>query len=412
MIKRIKNIYTNKKYAYIKENFFSLAFLQLFSMLMPLIVLPYIINVFGYELYGVIILAITFISYFQSITDYSFKITATRDITLNKQSNFRLSVIYSKVMIIKTFFLFISILLIIIAVSYYPVFYEFKYVFYLTILSLLGNYLFPDWFFQGIEKMKYITIINVIVRLFFTVLIFVFIKEKGDYLLYPILQGMGLITAGIVGQLTLYKRCEIRFYRIRRRHLVKSVKSNFPVFINQVFPMFYNNTTSLILGVFESNFLLGVFNAVKKMIELIVTMIGVFSRVFFPVLNVKKNMFKMYRNLILVFVAVSILSAFLLRNFIFNFLEIDIEYKTELLSILLLGVFGYALYDIYGLNYFIVKKKDKLVMKNTIFSSIIGLILSFPLVSYFGIFGAAINLSLSRCLMGGILLIKYNKDRK
>jgi len=412
MIKKIKNLFTNKIYSSIKENFLSLTILQLFSMLMPLIVLPYIINVLGYELYGTIILAITFISYFQSITDYSFKITATRDIAIHRQSNLRLGIIYSKVMIVKTIFLLLSLLIIVLIVYIYEPFYEYKWVFYATLLSLIGNYLFPDWFFQGIERMKYITIINVLVRLFFTLLVFMFIKDKEDYLLYPIFQGLGFLFAGIFGQIILLKKYKVPFYWINKKHLLASVNNNFPIFINQVFPMLYNNTTSLILGIIEGNTLLGIFNAVKKIIELIVTMIGVFSRVFFPVLNVKKNMFKTYRKLLLIFVLLAIVFTIIFKSFVFSFLSITMEGKTELLLILLVGVIGYTLYDIYGLNYFIVKKQDKIVMNNTIISSVVGFLLIFPLIKWFGVFGAAINISFSRWLMGGMLFIKYKKNKK
>ena len=42
----------------------------------------------------------------------------------------------------------------------------------------LGNVMFPVWFFQGIEEMKVISILNVIAKTIFTVGIFIFVKRQ------------------------------------------------------------------------------------------------------------------------------------------------------------------------------------------------------------------------------------------
>ena len=95
------------------------------------------------------------------------------------------------------------------------------------------------------------------------------------------------------------------------------------------------------------------------------------------------------------------------HELIFWYLNITYENAFYVLLILAIGIIGFTLYDIFGLNYFIIHRQDKLVMKNTIRSSLIGFFLAFPLIYFSGILGAAINLSLSRWLMGGGLYIQY-----
>jgi PST family polysaccharide transporter len=51
-------------------------------------------------------------------------------------------------------------------------------------------------------------------------------------------------------------------------------------------------------------------------------------------------------------------------------------------------------------------------MKNTILSSLIGLVLAFPLIYFFNIIGAAVNLMIARLLMGGHLWYKWKYDEK
>src|SRR5690606_553134 len=102
-----------------------------------------------------------------------------------------------------------------------------------------------------------------------------------------------------------------------------------------------------------------------------------------------------------------VLGVVICHPLIFWYLNISYDQAFIVLLILSLGILDYALYNIFGINYFIIHRKDRIVMWNTIFASIIGLLLAYPLISYLGIIGAALNLTICRWLMGGGLLIKY-----
>jgi len=94
------------------------------------------------------------------------------------------------------------------------------------------------------------------------------------------------------------------------------------------------------------------------------------------------------------------------------YLNIQYENIFAVLTILSIGLFFLSLYNIYGINYFIARRKDKIVMRNTIFSSIVGLILSYLLIYYFDILGAALTITLVRMFMGGGLYLKYLQVKK
>src|SRR5690625_6506566 len=92
--------------------------------------------------------------------------------------------------------MFVSFLLLLIAVFTIPKFWENKEIIFITFLLIPGRIMFPEWFFQGMERMRYITILNVISKFVFTLAVFVFIKEKSDYILQPLLTTLGYIVAG------------------------------------------------------------------------------------------------------------------------------------------------------------------------------------------------------------------------
>lgn len=240
LFKILKIFFREKDGKVILGNFLSLSSLQVVNIILPLATLPYVLRIIGFENYGIIALALSLIAYFQSLTDFSFMITATRDVSIFKNSPEKLNIIFSKVIIIKSFFSLISLSLVYLIVLLYPPFYENKLVFILTSFMLFGQILFPEWFFQGIEKMRFITILNVAIRVFFTIGIFIFITQKNDYWIYPLLNSLGYIGAGIAGQYVVVKKFKLRFRWIRIRFIKQTIISNFPIFINQFFPTLYN----------------------------------------------------------------------------------------------------------------------------------------------------------------------------
>jgi len=407
LISKIKRKLQNGDTKTLVENFFSLGALQVINLVLPLVVLPYMIRTVGFDRYGVVVLAASLIAYFSSITDYSFKITATRDVAVFKSSPRKLNLIYSKVLTVKFLLLTASWLIIGAVVLLYPPFYKEKEVFIYTALMLFGYMLFPEWFFQGMEKMKYIAFLNVSIKVFFTVCVFFVIKEPEDYWKYPLLNSIGYIGAGLVGQYLLVNRYKVNFVWLKPGTVIKTFKENFPIFINQFVPNLYNNTGTFLLGVVTSTQLVGIYDAIKKVIDLEIMLINVVSRVVFPYLNRNRSGFENYRKWMLVVGGVLTLLPIIFCNLIFWYMDIRYENAFWVLSILAFGLFFYLLYDVFGLNYFIINRMDKIVMKNTIIASVIGIVTIYPLVLYFGIIGAALNLTLSRLIMGGNLYLKY-----
>src|SRR5690606_11251717 len=104
--------------------------------------------------------------------------------------------------------------------------------------------------------------------------------------------------------------------------------------------------------------------------------------------------------------------AIVFHQVIFWYLNIDYSNDFWVLFILALGIIGFTVYDIFGINYFLIRRQDKLVMRNTIYVSVIGLVLAFPLINLWGNIGAAINLSLARILMGIGLGRKYIQENR
>ncbi|MBW8686440.1 oligosaccharide flippase family protein [Chitinophaga rhizophila] len=388
------------------KNFFSLSILHGLNIVLPFITLPYVLRVVGAEHYGIIVMANALLLYFDKFSEYSFNISATRDVAVNRDNHAELSNIYSRVLSTKFILLFFSGLVFFSVVFLVPKFSAYWGIYAICFVQLIGTALFPEWFFQGIEQMKYITIINASIKIFFTICVFFFITSKEDYYYLPLLNMLGFLLAGIYGQLVLMIKYKLRFSFPGFAVVGNTLRANFNIFINQFVPNLYNNSTTFILGLLTNNSTVGIYGISKNIVEYGIEVISIMSRVFFPHLNRNFQSFDKFVKLILsigLLIAIGFCASSYLIVWILKLPMIGVP----IICILAPSVFMFAMYCCYGTNYFIVKRQDKLVMKNTMLASFTGFLLSFPLILSLGAIGAAINLTLARGILGMGLWRKY-----
>ena len=143
------------------KNFLSLAAVQGVNYLLPLMTLPYLVRVLGVDNFGIFSFATAIVAFFAVITDYGFNFSATREISVNKFNKTEITKIYSSVMTLKIILMLLSFLILCIMVFFIPKFNDNLLIYLLCYGVVLGQVLFPVWFFQGMEQMQFITVVNV-----------------------------------------------------------------------------------------------------------------------------------------------------------------------------------------------------------------------------------------------------------
>ena len=186
----------DNKYKVIVHNTTYLSVLEILKMVMPFVALPYLISTVGADKYGLVVFAQAIISYFIIFINFGLDVSAVKNVSINRSDNEKLSEVVSSVLIIKAFLFILSFLALGVLLLCVKQFRDNYVLFLLSFLSCLSEILFPVWFYQGVEKMKYITLIRFTSIFFYTVTVFIFIKNESDYLLIPLLQSLGWLLSG------------------------------------------------------------------------------------------------------------------------------------------------------------------------------------------------------------------------
>ena len=232
------------------SNFSYLSILQIGSYVLPILTYPYLARVIGVEGFGKIAFAMSIVVYFTTITDWGYNFSATRDVARNRENLDSISKIYSVVTSSKLFLLFVSAIIMVILIFSVPQLKEDFLVYILSFSIVIGQTIFPEWLFQGLENMKFMVVLNIISKLIFTMLIFIFIKSPNDYVLQPLFAGCGYILSGVISLYFIHRKMKLRFKVSNFREIYVSIKNSFDVFLNNLMPNLYTSVSVLILGFF------------------------------------------------------------------------------------------------------------------------------------------------------------------
>lgn len=412
-LSKLKKLIKGEKASRLGKNFAWLSILQIASYAFPFITMPYLARVIGVTGYGKIAFAVAVMGWLQTIANWGFQYTSTRDISRSRKDKLRVSHILSNTLWASTLITIICGLILLLLCFTIPKFNENKLVLFMTFLMLPGHILFPEWFFQALEKMKYITLLNLLSRLLFTVSIFLFIKTPTQYYLQPLLTSLGYIFSGLIASYFIFWRWGYTLYKPDFRKIWVSLKGSFDVFINEIVPNFYNSLSIIILGFLYGPGANGLLDVGTKFTSLGTQLTGVVSRTFFPLLSQDIHYHKYLKFIQLSFAAIFSIALMTGAPILIKiFFTPEFQDSIPLIRILGFSVFFIALSNVYGTNYLIVMGCERSLRNITVVVSVIGCCMAFIFIYYMGVLGCALAIGLTRVLLGGCIAFRALQIKK
>ena len=272
-------------YRRVLENFLSLSILNALNVLLPLVTLPYILHTVGKANYGVYSYVYVVLQYVILFSTYGFNFSATKQIAQCRDDVQAVSRIYNAVIACKGI---IAVLLSALLLLFSRLVFKDDVgvlMFFYGLGMVVGDIFTPVWLFQGMEKMKYMTIVNASSKILFTILIFIVVRASDDYYLLILLNSFGYMLAGLLSLVLVRFQFNIRFHRSTLNDIITQFKDGSAVFGSTFGMNLYRNANVIILKQFVSDDLVGIYSAAEKVIKGFQSIISPAAQALFPHLS-------------------------------------------------------------------------------------------------------------------------------
>jgi PST family polysaccharide transporter len=261
------------KFNYLKENkllgnFLSLISIQFVNLILPILTIPFLIEKLGIYNFGLVSYVFTLMLYLVSVVDYGFTYSATKEVSINRNNLNKLSEIFNSVQFIKLIFITIIFVILYLSVSFFNLFDKDYGLLYISFTILIGQGLQSLYFFQGLEKMKFLGYFNAISKILYATLIFTFIKNKDDYKLAVLFFGLTSFIPFILGFYIIKFNLKIKFKLPHFEEIKKQLKEGWSLFISNLSISVLINSNIIILAYFVSMDIVGNFSVAEKLLVL------------------------------------------------------------------------------------------------------------------------------------------------
>ncbi len=263
-------------------NFFSLGTAQAISLLIQLLVIPHVISKIGIDGFGVVAVAQAVMLLLSAFTDYGFNQSAIREISLYRTDSSAISKIFSTVLISKLALCVLAFMLLVALILCIPFFRAHSQLFLMAFSFVIGQSVFVNWFFQGIEKMQIVALLTLLGRIIFLILVFVFIKRKEDDRLFLFFMGVGNFIAGLVSIYAARRMSVPRFEMPSRTDIIRELGEGWRITVANLSGFSSQYANIFILRIFTNDLLVGYYSIAERIFFAMKQVLVVFSQVVYP----------------------------------------------------------------------------------------------------------------------------------
>lgn len=396
----------------------SLFTLQGANYLLPLVTLPYLVRVLGPEKFGLIAFAQAFIQYFVVATDYGFNLSATRDVAVHRENPQKLGEIIGAVMTIKIVLAVTGALVLACLVLLIPTFRQHWPLYSVVYLTVVGATLFPTWLFQGLERMRDITWMNMATRLLTTAAIFIFVHNSNDYVLTGAIQSLPIFLAAIPAWWVLIKVYSVPLRRPALHSMRKQIQGGWHVFLSTAAINVYTSSNTFLLGIIAGPAAVGYFSAALKIISAAYGLFTPINQTLYPHISrlSQHKSVQFIKKTTPYYISIGIvisISFFIFRGTIINIVlgphyRESVNIMTILSTLPAILSVGY----LYGSLTILALGENRIFSRITIFSALINISLTAPLTYLYQGSGTAISIVITELLASALFAFAALKKIK
>lgn len=279
-LQEFKKIFINNKK--IAENYFFMTLLLVLNSFFGLLIYPYLIRTLGAESYGIYIFASTIVNYFICFIGFGFDMYGVRLIAENPFSIKKKSNVLSIIFTTKLYLEIVSIILAVLVSFVFPILRTYFWVYIVCFANTLLNVFFPTWYFQGVQKMRVVSYIQLIFKLLSLPFIFIFIKKPDDILLFAIIMTASSLLGALYAFIHLLVFEKLKISLVPIKHTFVYIKESQYFFYTNFLNMMKIQTINLIIGTRYSMTDLALYDLANRIVSIPLMLITNINSALFP----------------------------------------------------------------------------------------------------------------------------------
>lgn len=241
---------------------------QVTSLIISIIVTPYVSRVLGPEGIGQYTLADAYVQYFVLFGCLGLTTYGIREIAYVRDKKSDLKNTFWELFLLRVLTLSVAIM------CYFFIFFILNYkeniVYKIVIITLISNIFDISWFYIGIEDFKDRAIKSTLVRIIILILILLYVKNENDVWLYAMFTCMG----NLISQLVMWKGIFKKYFKnisISKKRMKRHLKISLTMFATAIVMQIYTLLDKVMLGEMSGEIAVGYYENAQRIIRAIAT---------------------------------------------------------------------------------------------------------------------------------------------
>ena len=273
----IQGIIKNK----IFKNGIWLMLMQVFNTIVPLVTVPFVTRALTPSGYGQFSSALNIILYCQVIVEYGFQLSGTRRIAIARDPR-EIEKTYNLILFSRLFLLLISGILmgLLCCAMHTDVGCAI-----LLFTMVIGTALQSTWFFQGMEDMRSITLVNVASRSVSVICIFLTLYQKNALYWYCLFYAITYLIAGVFHLIVVTQKYGIQIHPPKLSGIFATLSENKTLFVSCAVSSLFSGFGTTLLTMFSTSYFVGVYAAIHKIPYIMSMFFTPMSQAIYPHVN-------------------------------------------------------------------------------------------------------------------------------
>lgn len=370
------------------------------QMLFPLITFPYVCRVIEADGIGQINFFQSIISYISLFTCLGIPMYAIREIARDRNDVVKMNRTATEILLLHSMLTLVGYIIVAILCLTVPQIQVNIPLFLILSLTIFFTAIGCEWFYQGIEDFKYITIRGLIIKTVSVVLLFIFVKSKTDLLYYGCYTVFGVLGGNIFNFFRLRKYIHRENIIFSELHIKRHVKPVLKVFSFSVVTSIYLQLNTVLLGFLKNALAVGYFAAATKVMQMLLTMSACLGSVMMPrashlIAENKEDEFnrliqKSYDFTLAIALPMTIGLIFCAPSLITALCGVKFEHSILPSQIIAPIILMVAISNVFGIQVLFPKGKINIVTLSCGIGAVADLILNLCLIPFFSYIGTSI----------------------